>query len=148
MKHYTFVLLLILLMSLSQVLAFKLRYPIGFGLVRFVSPSATYEEFLNQIGQPTLSADQTSQLGYNLISLDGFKYNSKFNTLDSELTPVSIWKRMYQIVMGNKPNRISSDDSKIREHVVDKVFHAKGSKLLMNVDLTNSPITRLNANPE
>lgn len=41
--------------------------------------------------------------------------------------------------MSNKANIMGTDSNKIQKHIINKIVHATGSKLLMHVDLTGNP---------
>lgn len=84
------------------------------------------------------------QTGYNMISLAGFISSSTFSGLDAQLTPLTLWKNLYEIVMSGKSNIIGSTTSQIQKHIIDKVFHANDSRLLMHVDLINNPVSGQN----
>lgn len=81
------------------------------------------------------------QVGYNLVSLAGFTETTTYSSLDNTLTPLSVWKRLYEIILGNKPSPFANSNTQLQSHVLDKVFHANGSKLLMHVDLLKFPIS-------
>jgi hypothetical protein len=87
------------------------QLPIAFGLVRNIAASVNYEEFLSAIGKPQFNETYNLQTGFNMISLAGFTSTSTLTTLDSQLTPLTLWKKLYEIVMSGKANTIGSNSS-------------------------------------
>jgi hypothetical protein len=45
------------------------------------------------------------------MSLGGFTSTSTLLSLDSQLTPLTLWKKLYEIVMSGKANPIGSNTS-------------------------------------
>jgi hypothetical protein len=87
------------------------QLPIAFGVVRNVATSVNYEEFLSAIGKPQFNETYDLQTGFNMISLAGFTSTSTLTALDSQLTPLTLWKKLYEIVMSGKANTIGSNSS-------------------------------------
>jgi hypothetical protein len=81
------------------------------------------------------------QVGPNIVSLAGFTSTSSLTGLDSQLTPLTLWKKLYEIVMSGAANTIGSNSSQIQKHILNEVFHRNGTRLLMHLDLTDSPIS-------
>lgn len=49
--------------------------------------------------------------------------------------------------MANKNNIYGTNSSEIRKYVLDKVFHANGSKLYMHVELKKATVSSLITDP-
>lgn len=54
------------------------------------------------------------------------------------------WKRIYEVVMGGKPSPYGYNGQDIREYVLG-LFHGNESKLMMNVDLSDAPVSGTNS---
>ena len=109
---------LLLIASLSPTLSFELPHPIAFGLVRFVSPHSDYEEFLNEIGRPTFDSSSGAPNGYNLISLDGFKATSTYGSIETALSPLNIWKSIFEIIMGLKVSPRGRSSAELQKSII------------------------------
>lgn len=69
--------------------------PIGFAIARAISPSANFEQFMSAIGKPSLDDNNKTQSTYNMISLGGFDGSTKYATLEYQLSPVMLWKKIF-----------------------------------------------------
>lgn len=131
--------MLVLIILLSVVYSSS-QEPTAFTVVRSASAHFSMEEYLDSISRPKFDTTNNMQVGYNLVSLGGFASFSTYDSLDSELSPIGVWKNIFSIVLGNKATPYANDASEARRYVLD-LFHANQSKLLMHVDLTDSPIS-------
>lgn len=110
--------------------------PIAFTVVNTVQPSATFDEFLTAISRPAFDAVSNMQTGYNMVSLAGFNERSTYASMNNDdLSPLYLWRNVYETIMGNKANPIGSSSRTIQQHIVDKIFHKNGSRILMHVNL-------------
>lgn len=117
------------------------QVPQGLAVVRNVQTWLSYDDFLISIAKPTYDSRLAMPSGYNMVALAGFTETTTFQGMDNELSPLLIWKRVYEIIMGNKPNIYGASSSQVQKYILDNVFHSNGSRLLLHVDLVKFPVS-------
>lgn len=118
--------------------------PQAFTLIRSIPPSLPFDQYLSLLTQstPNPNPNPNSQIpsGYNLVSLAGFTETSTYQGLDSELSPLMVWKKVYEIVLGGKPTVFGAGNREVQREILG-VFRANGGKLLMHCELDNFPVS-------
>lgn len=130
-----------IIMILIIIALTNCQFPMGFAVVRNVQPFLDFDQFLSAIGRPVYDPINKMQMGYNMLSLAGFSESSTYSGLDSNLCPLMQWKKVYETILGNKAHPLGTSSKQIQKHILDNIFHANGSSLLMHVQLVNCPIS-------
>lgn len=97
---------------------------------------------MQNIGYP--STDENGfNIGYNMVSLDGYKTGMTFSSINSELSPLATWVNVYSRIMGNAKNLYGKSSSEIQAYIIGE-FRKRASRVLFNAYSFERPISEKN----
>lgn len=105
-------------------------HPISFTIVRNIYPPLNADSFLTKTGCCPLDSNNNN-IGYNLISLDGFSSTTTLANLQNKPNPLSFWANAYQSIVGNKLTNAGNNTASIQKYLLD-AYHRNKSRLLFN----------------
>lgn len=85
---------------------------------------------MKNIGYPDLD-EKGNNIGYNIISLDGYKTSSTSIQINNDLSPFSTWVNIYSRVMGNAKNRFGKNSNDIQQYI-KREFNNRAARILFN----------------
>lgn len=77
LRLITIILLLTQISSKANIL-----YPVAFTVVRYSSISGNLSQYMQNIGYPNID-ENGNNIGYNIISLDGYKTGMTFSSINN-----------------------------------------------------------------
>ena len=112
MNHFFLYLLLLILTS-----AIEFRYPLSFTIVRNIPNPINASSFLNRTGC-CLNDTYGNQLGYNLISLDGFRISSTLASFTGNTSPLSVWLNAFTLITGSRVTNLGNNTSSLQTRLL------------------------------
>jgi hypothetical protein len=98
-----------------------LLYPISFTVIRQTSNSLNLTAYINAISGPTLDSNGLN-IGYNLVSIDGFTSSTTLSTLSTDLSPLGTWANVFTRIVGSVRNLHGNNNSQIQKYILNQ-FH-------------------------
>lgn len=94
-----------------------INFPVSLTVVRNISPPIDIDSFLTKTGC-CQSDSYGNSVGYNIMSLDGFKSTSYISALNSQVSPLSVWMNAFSQISAANPGKGGSSTVEVQKYIL------------------------------